>query len=76
MEICVDLIALNDVVRHAGDDTFIKVATKLDSDRNTVSSVLKGKIKPSSTFMYKFVEAYGVEPELAGKIFFYQQLTQ
>lgn len=74
MKTCVDLVTLNDIVRHAGDDTIIKVADKLNLDRNTVASVLKGTNKPSSTFMYRFVEVYSVSPDAAGNLFFAHNL--
>lgn len=66
----VDVIAMNDVARHSGDETNIAISKRLNINRNTVSNVMKGKEKPSSTFMFAFVAAYSLEPEVAGKIFF------
>ena len=69
-EFDVDVIAMNDVARHAGDKTNIAVSKRLNMNRNTVSNVMNGKEKPSSAFMFAFVSAYSLEPETAGKIFF------
>lgn len=69
-EFDVDVVAMNDVARHAGDKTNTAVSKRLNINRNTVSNVMNGRERPSSTFMFAFVSAYSLEPEAAGKIFF------
>lgn len=70
----VDVIAMNDIARHAGDKTNIAVSKRLNINRNTVANVMNGKERPSSAFMFAFVSAYSLEPEVAGKIFFNNDL--
>lgn len=73
-EFDVDVVALNDIARHAGDKTNIAVSKRLNMNRNTVSKVMNGKERPSSTFMFAFVSAYSLDSEAAGKIFFKHNL--
>ncbi len=73
-EFDVDVVALNDIARHAGDETNIAISKKLNINRNTVSKVMKGRERPSATFMYAFVSAYSLDWEVAGKIFFKHNL--
>ncbi len=73
-EFNVDVIAMNDVARHAGDKTNIAVSKRLNMNRNTVANVMNGRERPSSAFMFAFVSAYSLEPEAAGKIFFKHNL--
>lgn len=69
-EIKVDIVALNDIARHAGDKTNTAVAERINMNRNTVSKVMNGIEKPSSAFMFAFVAAYNVEASVAGTVFF------
>lgn len=73
-EFDVDVVALNDIARHAGDKTNVAVSNRLNMNRNTVSKIMNGKERPSSTFMFAFVSAYSLDPEAAGKIFFKHNL--
>lgn len=73
-EINVDIVALNDIARHAGDKTNTAVAERINMNRNTVSKVMNGIEKPSSAFMFAFVAAYDVEATVAGAIFFSDNL--
>ena len=73
-EFDVDVIALNDIARHAGDKTNTAVSKRLKMNRNTVSNVMNGRERPSSTFMFAFVSAYSLESETAGRVFFKRNL--
>lgn len=70
----VDINAMYDIARRSGCKTKIEIAKKMSMNRNTVGKILEGKELPSSTFMYKFVDAFSVESSVAGLIFFNQSL--
>lgn len=66
----VDTFALADIARRNGCKTIKSISEKTGLNRNLVSEVINGHRKPTSDFMYKFVEAFNVSGEDAGKIFF------
>lgn len=66
----VDTFALADIARRNGCKTIKSISEKLGVNRNLVSVVINGNKKPTSDFMYKFVAAYNVPADEAGKIFF------
>lgn len=43
-------------------------------DRNTLGKILSGEQRPSSTAMYAIVGALNIAPDVAGEIFFSQDL--
>lgn len=70
----IDTDALVDIARRCGDKTIKAMSERLGIDRNIIGEVISNKRKPSSKFMFTFVEKYNVEPKKAGKIFFNMNL--
>lgn len=73
-EFVIDLDAMEEITRKAGCKKYGQVADKMQTNRNTVANVMQGKEKPTSIFMYRFVQAFDVAPEKAGSIFFKRNL--
>lgn len=71
---CVDTNELWNIARQNGCKTIGEIANRLDINRNTVGEVMNGNTKPSSLFMERFVERFGVAPARAGTIFFNHNL--
>lgn len=72
---CVDIKELR---RYAMDlDCFSinDIANRTHIDRNTISSVLNGKMYPSSCVMGKFIDGLNIPLDKAGKIFFAEKLS-
>lgn len=74
MSYTVDTIALKKLMAENGIDTITKLAEKSDLSRETVSGVLKGKIRPSTAVMDKLSIALNMKPCDAGRIFFVPNL--
>lgn len=53
----------------------VDLSRKCGINRNTLSDVLSGKIRPSSHVMEALIEVLEIEPEEAGRIFFARKLT-
>lgn len=70
----VDTIALKKLMVENEIDTISDLAEKTDLNRNTVSGVLKGEIRPSTNVMEKFIVALNINPSDAGSIFFVPDL--
>lgn len=70
----VDTIALKKLMVDNGISTISELADKAELGRDTVSGVLKGKIRPSTNVMEKFIVALNINPCDAGSIFFMQDL--
>ena len=51
-------------------NTILELSKRTGINRNTLSDVLNGKIKPSSDTMYKLVDCLSISPSKAGEIFF------
>lgn len=69
-EFAVDTDAIIYIARKAGDKTITAMAKRLGINRNIIGDILSNKKKPSSNFMFNFVEKYNVSYVLAGQIFF------
>lgn len=69
-----DIDLMVDIARRNGCKTIKAMAEKLDMNRNLVGKIVNGKELPSSTFMYRFVEKFNVQPKKAGLIFFKNNL--
>ena len=74
MSYTVDTIELKKLMAENGIDTFTELAEKADLSRDTVSGVLKGKIRPSTNVMDKLMIALNIKQCDAGKIFFVPNL--
>lgn len=58
----------------SGDRKNSEIEKRTGIDRNTISSIRKGKTRPSSANMTIFVSAYNIPSNVAGDIFFKQNL--
>lgn len=67
---CVDIIALRKLMIDKGIDTIKDLSNKSGVDRNALSKILKGEIRPSATAMDGISMALEMNPETTGKIFF------
>ena len=54
----------------SGDRKNSEIEKRTGIDRNTISSIRKGKIRPSTANMTIFVSAYNIPSDIAGSIFF------
>lgn len=70
----VDTIALRKLMVDNGISTISELAEKAELSRDTASGVLKGKIRPSTNVMEKFIIALNINPCDAGNIFFVPDL--
>lgn len=74
MEYKTDVIALRKKMIDQNISTITALSEVTGINRNTLSSVMKGKIQPSAEVMRKLVSILQIPPEEAGKIFFSQDL--
>lgn len=70
----VDTIALRKLMVDNGINTISELADKAELSRDTVSGVLRGKIRPSTNVMDKFIIALNIDTCDAGDIFFARDL--
>lgn len=70
----VDVIELKKIMVTKGLDKIIDLAGASNVDRNTLSKILSGEMKPSTTVIEKLMYALDIPPEKAGEIFFKQNL--
>lgn len=70
----VDVIELKKIMVTKGLDKIIDLAGASNVDRNTLSKILSGKMKPSTTVIEKLMYALDIPPEKTGEIFFKQNL--
>lgn len=75
MQYRVDTIALKKRMVEQGLERITDLSKASSVDRNTLSKVLNGNVKPSTTVIEKLMVALNISPDLAGKIFFDQKLT-
>jgi len=66
--------ALRKIMIDKGIKTVTKLAEMSGVNRNTLGKVLNGEIQPSADFMYKLVACLEISPEVAGNIFFNNDL--
>ena len=74
MQYQVDTIELKKRMVEKGLEKITELSKASSIDRNTISKVLNGSIKPSTTVIEKLMIALDISPDLAGKIFFNQNL--
>ncbi|MGF7145337.1 transcriptional regulator with XRE-family HTH domain [Anaerotaenia torta] len=72
----VDVIEVKKIMVEQGLDKIIDLSRVSSIDRNTLSKVLNGDVKPSTTVIEKLMTALKIEPEKAGIIFFNQNLRK
>lgn len=65
-----DYIEIKKIMAEKEIKTIKELAEITGVSRNTLSSVLSGKIQPSSDVMEKLVFSLDIPPEKAGRIFF------
>lgn len=70
----VDIIELKKTMVEQNLDKIIDLSNASTVDRNTLSKILNGNVKPSTTVIEKLMSALHIPPERAGKIFFSQNL--
>ena len=70
----VDTIALKKIMVDKGLEKIIDLSNASNIDRNTLSRVLSGDAKPSTTVIEKLMCALDIPPEKAGLIFFNSNL--
>lgn len=70
----VDTIELQKKMAEKRIRTIGELSQKCGVNRNTLSDVLNQKTRPSTAVMYKLATVLEMSPEMAGKIFFSQNL--
>lgn len=66
----VDVVELKKIMVEKKLDKIIDLSEASTVDRNTLSKVISGAIKPSTTVIEKLMAALSIPPEKAGLIFF------
>lgn len=66
----VDVVELKKIMVEQNLEKIIDLSSASTVDRNTLSKVLNGDIKPSTTVIEKLMSALHIPPERAGAIFF------
>lgn len=66
----VDVIELKKIMVEQNLDKIVDLSAASTVDRNTLSKVVNGDIKPSTTVIEKLMMALNISPEKAGPIFF------
>ena len=67
---CVDVIELKKIMVSKELDKIVDLASASTVDRNTLSKILSGEMKPSTIVIEKMMYALDIPPEKAGVIFF------
>lgn len=66
----VDIVALKKIMVERNLEKIIDLSAASTVDRNTLSKVLNGDSKPSTTVIEKLMSTLKIPPEKAGVIFF------
>lgn len=66
----VDVVELKKVMVEQNLDKIIDLSAASTVDRNTLSKIINGDAKPSTTVIEKLMSALHIPPERAGAIFF------
>lgn len=74
MKYSVDVVELKKIMVEQRLEKIIDLSNKSTVDRNTLSKVLNGDIKPSTTVIEKLMTTLNIPPEKAGAIFFNKNL--
>lgn len=72
----VDTTELKKIMIDKGLEKIVDLSDVSTVDRNTLSRVLSGDIKPSTTVIEKLMYALDITPEKAGLIFFKPNLRK
>ena len=75
MTYTVDTIELRKAMAEAQLNTIADLSEKSGVNRNTVSDVLNGKIRPSGTVIERMAEALALDGAGIGRIFFKDELS-
>lgn len=70
----VDVVELKKIMVEKGLDKIIDLSNASTVDRNTLSKVLSGEVKPSTSVIEKLMSTLEIPPENAGHIFFKMDL--
>lgn len=70
----VDVVELKKIMVEQGLDKIIDLSNASTIDRNTLSKILSGETKPSTTVIEKLMVTLEIPPEKAGVIFFNMNL--
>lgn len=74
MKYSVDVNALKKLMIDNNIETIQELEEKSGVNRNTLSKILKGEIRPSTSVMERLIFALNIEPINAGPIFFVPDL--
>lgn len=66
----VDVVELKKIMVEKNLDKIVNLSAASTVDRNTLSKVINGDVKPSTTVIEKLMSALQIPPERAGAIFF------
>lgn len=66
----VDVVELKKIMVEQNLEKIIDLSSASTVDRNTLSKILNGDAKPSTTVIEKLMSALHIPPERAGTIFF------
>lgn len=66
----VDVVELKKIMVEQNLDKIIDLSAASTIDRNTLSKVINGDVKPSTTVIEKLMSTLHIPPERAGAIFF------
>lgn len=70
----VDTIQLKKIMVEQNLDTIIELSNESGIDRNTLSKIINGDVRPSTLAMERLILALKIPTDDAGKIFFSQNL--
>lgn len=71
----IDTNELRKLMIDKGINSITELSEKSGVGRDTLSRLMRGKIKPSFGVILKIANALEMSPETAGRIFFYHELT-
>lgn len=74
MQYRVDTVALKKKMVEQGLEKITDLSKASSIDRNTLSKVLSGSVKPSTTVIEKLMATLNIQSDMAGEIFFNQNL--
>lgn len=66
----VDIIELKKIMVEQNLDKIIDLSAASTVDRTTLSKIINGDIRPSTTVIEKLMSALHIQPERVGEIFF------
>ena len=72
----VDIVELKKIMVEKKLEKIIDLSSASTVDRNTLSKVLNGDVKPSTTVIEKLMATLQIPPERAGAIFFGMNLRK